>query len=62
MVEKFVSITSNSDKGIWSVEIVGGKYYISYNGSPLCYGQAIPNMTCEQTIRHCCGGEYRKVG
>lgn len=67
MVEKFVTITERngvytSGRDIWTVEISHGKYHISCNGSPICYGQAKPGVTCEQIVHSCCGKHFKKVG
>lgn len=67
MIEKFVSVNERNGiiergRDIWTVKITNGKYYISCNGTPICYGTAQPGMTCEQALRNCSGKRFMKVG
>lgn len=67
MVEKFVSVNERNGiiergRDIWTVKIINGKYHISCNGTPICYGTAQPGMTCERALRNCSGKRFMKVG
>lgn len=66
MIEKFVSYKERNgiierDRDIWTVKIANGKYYISCNGNPICYGTAQPGMSCERVLRNCSGKQFMKV-
>lgn len=66
VVEKFVTITNKDGiwmcgRDTWEVEISHGKYHISCNGSPICYGNVKPGTSCEQVIRSCCGKNFKRI-